>query len=148
MATTRDWGKSVRRMEQLLRLKTFPVAFKLLENRADLSAIPYMRRVGHKSTLCQLINLVRSFDWTVGADDTDMGGPDVSSIIGLTGMPEFLRMGRSGASSGPRRGGTGKSTKTPSPGSRPGSTRPSPWAPGLQPLRSGHGPHLTPIRPR
>ncbi|NPU84315.1 MAG: dephospho-CoA kinase [Syntrophaceae bacterium] len=80
-------------MEQLLRLKTFPVAFKLLENRADLSAIPYMRRVGHKSTLCQLINLVRSFDWTVGADDTDMVGPMCTSIIGLTGMPEFLRDG-------------------------------------------------------
>ncbi len=93
MATTRDWGKSIRRMEQLLRLKTFPVAFKLLENREDLAAIPYMRRLGHKSTLCQLINLVRSFDWTVGADDTDMVGPMCTSIVGLTGMPEFLRDG-------------------------------------------------------
>jgi uncharacterized protein (DUF169 family) len=71
-------------MEQLLRLKTFPVAFKLLENREDLAAIPFMRRLGHKSTLCQLINLVRSFDWTVGADDTDMVGPMCTSIVGLT----------------------------------------------------------------
>ena len=30
MPATRDWEKLVRRMELLLRLKSFPVAFKLL----------------------------------------------------------------------------------------------------------------------
>ena len=27
-----DWEKLIRRMERLLRLKSFPVAFKMLEN--------------------------------------------------------------------------------------------------------------------
>ena len=71
MNTTRDWEQPIRRMEHLMRLKSFPVAFKLLENKKTLSEIPFIRRVKNKSTLCQMINLVRNFDWTVGADLND-----------------------------------------------------------------------------
>ncbi len=39
MNTTRDWEKPVHRMELLMRLKSFPVAFKLLEDREALSEI-------------------------------------------------------------------------------------------------------------
>ncbi|MBP1723639.1 MAG: dephospho-CoA kinase, partial [Deltaproteobacteria bacterium] len=58
MPASRDWGKLVRRMELLLRLKSFPVAFKLLKKKEMLSEIPYLRRMTHKSTLCQLISVV------------------------------------------------------------------------------------------
>ena len=71
MNTTRDWEKPVRRLERLMRLKSFPVAFKLFEDSKLLSAVPFIRRMNTKSTLCQLINLVRNFDWTVGADLDD-----------------------------------------------------------------------------
>ena len=46
MEAKRDWGKIIRRMEQLMRLKSFPVAFKMLENKEDLSKIPFLRRPG------------------------------------------------------------------------------------------------------
>ena len=75
-------------MEQLMRLKSFPVAFKMLENREDLSKIPFMRRPGHKITLCQMITLVRNFDWTVGIDLDDFMNPTCPSILGLTEVPE------------------------------------------------------------
>ena len=87
MEAKRDWGKIVRRMEQLMRLKSFPVAFKMLENREDLSKIPFMRRPGHKITLCQMITLVRNFDWTVGIDLDDFMNPTCPSILGLTEVP-------------------------------------------------------------
>ena len=93
MNTTRDWEKPVRRMELLMRLKSFPVAFKLLEDKQALSEIPFVRRLSHKSTLCQLINLVRNFDWTVGADLDDFMGDMCPSIIGLTELPEYMRDG-------------------------------------------------------
>jgi dephospho-CoA kinase len=80
-------------MELLLRLKSFPVAFKLLERTEDLGQIPYLRRLPHKSTLCQLISLARSFDWTVGADLPDFLYPMCPSIIGLTEVPELMRDG-------------------------------------------------------
>jgi len=93
MNTTRDFEKPVRRIELLTRLKSFPVAFKLLEDREALSEIPFLRRLGHKSTLCQLINLVRNFDWTVGADLDDFMSAMCPSIIGLTGIPDYMKDG-------------------------------------------------------
>ena len=43
-----DWEKVVRRMEQLLRLKSFPVAFKMLAKKEELKQIPFLRRTQHK----------------------------------------------------------------------------------------------------
>jgi dephospho-CoA kinase len=80
-------------MELLTRLKSFPVAFKLLEDREALSEIPFVRRMTHKSTLCQMINLVRNFDWTVGADLDDFMSAMCPSIIGLTDIPEYMKDG-------------------------------------------------------
>jgi dephospho-CoA kinase len=80
-------------MEQLLRLKTFPVAFKMLENKDELQSIPFMRRPRKKMTLCQLVNLVRAFDWTVGAEAGDFLFPTCPSIIGLSDVPEFHKDG-------------------------------------------------------
>ena len=93
MNTTRDWEKPIRRLELLLRLKSFPVAFKLLEHKQDIDKIPFIRRMKHKSTLCQLINLVRNFDWTVGADLDDFMSLMCPSIIGLTDIPEYMKDG-------------------------------------------------------
>lgn len=93
MNTTRDWEKPVRRLELLMRLKSFPVAFKLLENKEEINKIPFLRRMKHKSTLCQLINLVRNFDWTVGADLDDFLTVMCPSIIGMADVPEFMKDG-------------------------------------------------------
>jgi len=91
--TSRDWEKPIRKLELLMRLKSFPVAFKLLEHKQDIEKIPFIRRVKHKSTLCQLLNLVRNFDWTVGADLDDFMSLMCPSIIGLTDIPEYMKDG-------------------------------------------------------
>jgi len=93
MNTTHDWEKPIRRMELLMRLKSFPVAFKLLEDKKAISEIPFIRRMSHKSSLCQLINLVRNFDWTVGADLDDFMSSMCPSIIGLTEVSDYLKDG-------------------------------------------------------
>jgi len=93
MEAKKNWEKLIRRLELLMRLKSFPVAFKMLEKKEELDDIPFMRRVGKKKTLCQLITLVRNFDWTVGADAEDFGGPGCASIIGLSDIPEFMKDG-------------------------------------------------------
>lgn len=93
MATAQDWEKPIRRMELLLRLKSFPVAFKMLEKKEDLSTIPFLRRPQNKMTMCQMITLVRNFDWTVGADLGDFLSPMCPSIIGLTDIPEVVKDG-------------------------------------------------------
>lgn len=88
-----NWEKLIRRMELLMRLKSFPVAFKMLEKKEDLETIPFMRRTAKKVTLCQLISLVRSFDWTVGADANDFIFPSCPSILGLTDIPDAYKDG-------------------------------------------------------
>ena len=93
MKTSRDWGKLVRRMELLMRLKSFPVAFKLLKKKEALAEVPFLRRMNHKVTLCQLITIVRTFDWTVGADLGDFISPMCPSIVGLTDIPGIVREG-------------------------------------------------------
>ena len=76
-----------------MRLKSFPVAFKLFENKKSLSTVPFIRRMNNKSTLCQLTNLVRNFDWTVGADLDDFMSVMCASIIGLTDIPDYMKDG-------------------------------------------------------
>ncbi len=88
-----DWEKLTRRLELLMRLKSFPVAFKMIEKREGLAGIPFLRRPSGKRTLCQLITLVRNFDWTVGADLDDFLSPVCPSIIGLTDTPEMHKDG-------------------------------------------------------
>lgn len=80
------WEKLVRRMEILLRLKSFPVAMKMLEKKEQLKDVPFLRRPEHKVTMCQLINLVRNCDWTIGADIEDFGLSTCSSILGLNAL--------------------------------------------------------------
>jgi dephospho-CoA kinase len=93
MPASRDWSKLTRRMELLMRLRSFPVAFKLLENKEDLAQVPFLRRMNHKATLCQLITLVRNSDWTVGADLDDFIYSMCPSVIGLTEVPELMKDG-------------------------------------------------------
>lgn len=93
MKRSADWEKLVRRMERLMRLKSFPVAFKMLEKKEELDRIPFMRRPRNKMTLCQLITLARNFDWTVGAVLDDFLWPTCPSILGLTDTPELYKDG-------------------------------------------------------
>jgi uncharacterized protein (DUF169 family) len=93
MNTTIDWEKPIQRLERLMRLRSFPVAFKLFEDKGALSEIPFIRRIQHKSTLCQMLNLVRNFDWTVGADKDDFISVMCPSIVGLTDIADFMKDG-------------------------------------------------------
>lgn len=88
-----DWEKLVRRLEQLMRLKSFPVAFKFLEDPEELEKIPFMRKSQEKVTLCQLITRVRNFDWTVGATADDFVSPVCPSIVGLSDVPHLMKDG-------------------------------------------------------
>jgi dephospho-CoA kinase len=71
-----------------MRLRSFPVAMRLLEDRNELDEIPFLRRLDNKVTMCQLFTLVRTCDWTVGADTESFIGSMCPSIIGLAELPE------------------------------------------------------------
>lgn len=93
MEKKQNWEKTIRRFERLLRLKSFPVAFKMLGKKEELESIPFLRRPQNKMTMCQMISLVRNFDWSVGADLDDFLFPSCSSILGLQELPETHKDG-------------------------------------------------------
>jgi uncharacterized protein (DUF169 family) len=80
------WGVLVRKLEALLRLKSFPVAFKFFKNPEDLPKDKWVRRMDKKMLLCQLITIVRNFDWTIGVDKNGLF-PRCAHILGLIDMP-------------------------------------------------------------
>jgi len=86
------WQGLVRKLEALLRLRTFPVAMKLLGSAEELAQNKWARRPPEKSTLCQLITIVRTFDWTVGATADDLL-LNCSSIIGMGDLPDQVKDG-------------------------------------------------------
>jgi uncharacterized protein (DUF169 family) len=91
-----EWGVLVRKMEALLRLKSFPVAFKFLKNPEDLGKNKWVRRMDKRMLLCQLIGIVRNFDWTIGADKDGLF-PRCAHILGLIDIPENTGRGSVGS---------------------------------------------------
>ena len=89
----KDWENLTRKLEFYLRLRTFPVGFKLLEDKTELDNNKWVRRLPHRATLCQLVTIVRTFDWTVGATAEELLPPQCTSMIGLSEVPEFVKDG-------------------------------------------------------
>ena len=50
-----DWPTMVSDLEQLLKLRTIPFGMKLFESRAEMEAIPRIRRPQHVHTLDQVV---------------------------------------------------------------------------------------------
>ena len=60
-----DWQGLTGELERLLRLPTYPVAYKRLDDIKDLDKIPKVRRLDRTATFCQLPTLVRRSGWTI-----------------------------------------------------------------------------------
>lgn len=80
---TRDWKKLVGDLERLLRLRTVPFGMKLFEDRAEMEAIPRIRRPKAVHTLDQLVGQSSRLGWTVGVTAEDLVGPQCRAVVGL-----------------------------------------------------------------
>ena len=83
-----DWGELTREMERLLKLKSYPVAYKRLDSAKDLENIPKVRRLDRFFTFCQLPGLVRTRGWTVGVTMEDNINARCSRLHGLADATE------------------------------------------------------------
>ena len=61
-----DWKGLTAEIERLLRLQTYPVAYKRFEDAKALEKIPGVRKLDRHATFCQLPTLVRRSGWTIG----------------------------------------------------------------------------------
>ena len=68
-----DWAEVSEEVERMLRLKTYPVAYKKLEQEQELEKIPGVQRFDRTFNYCQLPTLVRRGGWTIGVTRENLG---------------------------------------------------------------------------
>jgi uncharacterized protein (DUF169 family) len=66
-----DLAKLGLELEDRLRLRTKIIAYKKLERAQDLATIPDVRRIERPMTFCQIPDMVRVHEWTVGVTTHD-----------------------------------------------------------------------------
>jgi uncharacterized protein (DUF169 family) len=80
ISSTRDLGA---RLESLLRLRSIPFGMKLFERRAEMEAIPRIRRPTAIHALDQVVAQAARLGWTVGVTADDLVGDQCRAVIGL-----------------------------------------------------------------
>ena len=76
-------------LERLLRLRSIPFGMKLFAHRAEMEAIPKIRRPkGSVHTLDQIVAQAARLGWTVGITTEDLVGDQCRSVVGLGGQDE------------------------------------------------------------
>ncbi|WP_341646197.1 DUF169 domain-containing protein [Thauera sp. SDU_THAU2] len=78
-----DWKERSQALEQLLKLRSFVFGMKLYESRADMEAIPKIRRPDSVHNLDQLVAQAARLGWTVGVTAENLYGPQCRSVVGL-----------------------------------------------------------------
>jgi uncharacterized protein (DUF169 family) len=80
---TRDWAALAAELTDLLRLRSLPFGMKLFADRADMQAIPRIRRPTAIHTLDQVVAQAARLGWTVGITAEDLVGAQCRAVVGL-----------------------------------------------------------------
>ena len=77
------WEELDNKLNKYLRLATFPVAIKLLENPKDLEDVKFLKKPDEKVALCQLFSYARYYGWTMGCGKEDNLCPLAEIAVGF-----------------------------------------------------------------
>ncbi|MDX5360927.1 MAG: DUF169 domain-containing protein [Alphaproteobacteria bacterium] len=80
---TIDIRKLAQDLERLLKLRSIPFGMKLFEDRAEMEAIPRIRRPKSVHTLDQVVAQASRLGWTVGITADDLVGAQCRAVVGL-----------------------------------------------------------------
>lgn len=89
-----DWPALVGGLNRLLRLKTTPIGMKMFATKAEMEAIPRIRRPKDIHTTDQIVAQAARLGWTVGITAEDLVGAQCSAVIGLSPRDERWLSGR------------------------------------------------------
>lgn len=78
-----DYAALVDGLNQYLKLRTIPIGMKRFKTRAEMEAIPKIRRPQEKMVFDQVVGQARLLGWTVGVTADDFAGPQCARPIGL-----------------------------------------------------------------
>ena len=89
-----DWNAIVADLNALLRLKAIPFGMKLFEHKADMLAIPKIRRPIAIHTTDQIVAQAARLGFTVGITREDLAGAQCGAVIGLHPQDADWQSGR------------------------------------------------------
>ncbi|MCB1645051.1 MAG: DUF169 domain-containing protein [Pseudomonadales bacterium] len=78
-----DMTAIVNDLNRLLRLRTTPIGMKMFKTKAEMEAIPKIRRPKHIHTTDQIVGQASRNGWTVGITMDDLVGAQCGTVIGL-----------------------------------------------------------------
>ena len=78
-----DGAEVTAALNRLLRLRTTPIGMKLFATRAEMEAVPRIRRPKHIHTTDQIVGQASRNGWTVGITMDDLVGAQCGVVIGL-----------------------------------------------------------------
>ncbi len=81
--TSEDLTTLAADLERLLKLRSLPFAMKLFPHKADMEAVPRIRRPENVHTLDQLVGQASRLGWTVGVTSEDLVGDQCRAVVGL-----------------------------------------------------------------
>ncbi len=80
---TFDWPALAAQLEQLLKLRSFPIGMKLFRTAAEMEAVPKIRRPGRIHTTDQVVAQASRLGRTVGITGEDLVGAQCRAVVGL-----------------------------------------------------------------
>lgn len=83
-----DWKQLASDLDRLLRLRNSPFGMKLFAHRADMEAIPRIRRPQSVHTLEQVVAQAARLGWTVGVTAENLVGAQCRAVVGLGGAKD------------------------------------------------------------
>ena len=78
-----DWHTIVADLNRLLRLRATPIGMKMFATKADMEAVPKIRRPQAIHTMDQIVGMAARLGWTVGATNDDFVGAQCGAVVGL-----------------------------------------------------------------
>jgi uncharacterized protein (DUF169 family) len=79
-----DGKQVVADLNRLLRLRTTPIGMKMFSDKAEMEAIPRIRRPRDVHTTDQIVGQASRNGWTVGITMEDLVGAQCGTVIGLS----------------------------------------------------------------
>ncbi len=87
------WKELDEKLNKFLRLATFPIAVKLLEQEEDLNKIKFLKKLDKPIALCQIFSYSRYYGWTMGCKKEDNLCPLASIALGFEKPQELFEAG-------------------------------------------------------
>ena len=78
-----DGAQMVADLIRLLRLRTTPIGMKMFKTKAEMEAVPRIRRPKDIHTTDQIVGQASRNGWTVGITMDDLVGPQCGTVLGL-----------------------------------------------------------------